>query len=110
MAISDRVKNPPLWPKALAGDAEANVLPTSVDQSESAQASLTQGFPLLTEMPQSAGGTPPTRKDMNALFQELGMHAYFLQQGGWYQWDETVTYLTNALVQHNGELYRSLLK
>ena len=108
MAISDRVKNPPLWPKALAGDAEANVLPTSVDQSESAQASLTQGFPLLTEMPQSAGGTPPTRKDMNALFQELGMHAYFLQQGGWYQWDETVTYLTNALVQHNGELYRSL--
>ena len=108
MAISDRVKNPTLWPKALAGDAEANVLPTSVDQSESAQASLTQGFPLLTEMPQSAGGTPPTRKDMNALFQELGMHAYFLQQGGWYQWDETVTYLTNALVQHNGELYRSL--
>ena len=108
MAITDRLKNPQLWPKALCADADVEVLPISVDASESAQASITQGFPIRNELPMDAGGEPPTRKAMNALLAELGEHSFFLQQGGVYQWDSTVTYATNAIVQHNNVLYQSL--
>lgn len=108
MAKTDRISNPALWNKALCIDADANVLPETVDASESAQASMTQGFPILTQMGVEAGGTPPDRKDFNALFGELGLHAFFLQQGGVYQWDANVTYKTNAVIQHFGVCYRSL--
>ena len=108
MAITDRIKNPPLTTVQIGVDADKNVLPERIDDSESAQASLAQGFPMLTELTPSQGGTPPSRKDMNALFAELGTHSYFLQQGGEYQWDATISYLKDAVVWHHSTPYISL--
>ena len=105
MASTTTITNPKMLATPLGVDADVNVLPESVDASESANASLRQLFPMLTELPESSGGYPPTRRDMNALFQIIGEQLFFLQTGGHYQWDATTTYKRNAVVQYNGVFY-----
>lgn len=105
MARTTTITNPKMLAAPLGVDADANVLPESVDVSESANASLRQLFPMLTELPESSGGYPPTRRDMNALFQIIGEQLFFLQTGGHYQWDATTNYKRNAVVQYNGVFY-----
>ncbi len=105
MASTTTITNPKMLATPLGVDADVNVLPESVDASESANASLRQLFPMLTELPESSGGYPPTRRDMNALFQIIGEQLFFLQTGGHYQWDATTNYKRNAVVQYNGVFY-----
>ena len=107
MASNTTVENPTLWTKQLGSKAEIAALPDTVDTSLSAEASFEYLFPYLTELSTDQGGVPPRRTDFNALFKLLGDNIYFLQQGGFYQYDPTVTYKRHAIVQYQGALYVS---
>ena len=107
MASNTTVENPRLWSSPLGSKAEVASLPESVDTSLSAEASHQYLFPYLTERPVEQGGYPPRRTDFNALFKMLGDHIYFLQQGGHYQYDATVSYKRYAVVQYQGAMYVS---
>ena len=107
MASFTKVENPKIWAKPLGSDADITELPNTVDPSQSGQASLDRLWPYLTEQAEADGGHAPRRVEMNALFKLLGDQIYFLQQGGFYQYDASVTYKKNAIVQHDGALYQS---
>ena len=107
MASNTKVENPTLWTRPLGEEAETSQLPDTVDPALSGQASRNRLFPYLTELPEAQGGTPPRRTEFNALFKELGDNIYFMQQGGFYQYDPTVTYKRDAIVQYQSNLYVS---
>ena len=108
MASQTKITNPPLWKGPLGSKAEISQLKDTVDTATSGEASREYLFPHLTEQSEANGGVPPKRTDFNALFKMLGDHSYFLQQGGFYQYDAGVTYKRYAIVQHEGVLYQSL--
>ena len=107
MASNTKVENPTLWTGPLGAEAETSQLPDTVDPALSGQASHKKLFPYLTELPEAQGGVPPRRTEFNTLFKELGDHIYFMQQGGFYQYDPTVTYKRDAIVQYQSNLYVS---
>lgn len=108
MASQTKITNPTLWKAPLGAKAEISDLKFTVNTAESGEASHEYLFPHLTEQSEANGGVPPKRSDFNALFKMLGDQSYFLQQGGFYQYDASIEYKRYAIVQHNGVLYMSL--
>ena len=108
MSSSTKIENPKIWASPLGSKAEVSDLPQTVDTATSAEASFEYIFPHLTERSEEDGGCPPRRTDFNAIFKELGDQLYFLQRGGFYQYDASVEYKRNAIIQYNGVLYQSL--
>lgn len=107
------ISNPKIWTVAMGADAQVNPLPTTDNTSEgydpsSGQATISGLFPQICSIPLEAGGVAPARMDFNALYKELGDQIFFLQRGGFYQYDETITYEEGAIVLYNGLLYVSL--
>ena len=108
MASDTKVENPKLWRAPLGCDADIKELPETINPTQSGELSLERLWPYLTELPTDEGGFAPNRSEMNAILKELGDQLYFLQQGGFYQYDASITYKRNAIVQHDGALYISL--
>ena len=101
------ITNPTLWEQSLGYAADVNEIPVE-NVAGSNQASFQMIFPVVTEQPIAAGGIPPARADFNGLFKLLGDNIYFLQRGGFYQYDQGIEYDQGAIVLHNGLLYQSL--
>ena len=96
---------PQLWKTQLGSNADVNTLP---DTSSGGEASMKELFPARTQLPLDAGGVAPTRADFNALFKLLGDNVYFVQHGGIYAWDSTISYDKGALALYGSVAYVSL--
>lgn len=90
--------------KPFANDGAKNVIPET-GTAGTGQASLTEGFPSVTELPIASGGVPPQRKDFNGILYMLSAFCFFEQSGGIFSWDKTLTYNTPSFVYHKGELW-----
>lgn len=55
------------------------------------RASLQEGWNSITSTPIDEGGTPPNRLDFNGLGYMATVLLYFLQQGGFIQYDSTIS-------------------
>ena len=108
MASYSKIENPQIWESPLGANAETEEIPKTVDTAKSAELSLDYLFPHLTERPEEEGGLPPKRTAFNALFKLLGDNIYFMQQGGFYQYEANISYKRFAIVMYKGDLYQSL--
>ena len=70
------------------GDKTGTIPDTT--QSGSNALSYADGFPIATSTPQSDGGIPPKRTDMNKVLNMLSKNQVFLQNGGSYSYDSSV--------------------
>ena len=68
---------------------KTNTIPEAT-QSGSNALSYADGFPIATATPQSDGGIPPKRTDMNKVLNMLSKNQVFLQNGGSYSYDSSV--------------------
>lgn len=92
-------------PFAESGD-KANIPDTT---GTAGAASLTEGFPPVTQLPLSAGGIPPRRLDFNGVLNMLSRFAFWAQSGGQYRWNSTLDYSPPSMVfGSNGKVYFSL--
>lgn len=80
---------PPPVPVPFATSGNRNNLPVSSGGAYGS-ASYLQGFPPETSIPLSEGGIPPSREDMNALGYAATWPQFFLQQGGYYTYSDSV--------------------
>lgn len=96
---------PTITPLAMpfANNGTKNTIPDSA--TGTGRASLTEGFPPITQTPIAEGGIPPSRADFNGILNIATMLPFFLQQGGYYTFDATVStliggYPENALLYY----------
>lgn len=100
------------YPKTIfspvAQNGDKNEIPQSAAQDKG-ELSYDSGFPYITQIPIEAGGVAPDRKDFNGILNEISQHLFFLQNGGRYQWQDSLDYETSAVVLgSNGILYKAL--
>lgn len=80
---------PTVIPTVWATGGQHTIIETTTQ--EAGRASFTQGFPELTSTPIADGGVPPKRGDVNAMGYIPMSHNFFLQNGGCYTFDTTVS-------------------
>lgn len=68
---------------------KTNTIPDTTGVGSNAL-SYADGFPIATATPQSDGGIPPKRTDMNKVLNMLSKNQVFLQNGGSYSYDSSV--------------------
>lgn len=90
-------------PAAWAWDGDINAIPAT--DPGNGLASWELGYPIETQTPISAGGTPPRRQDMNGVLNWLSLYALWDQQGGLWQYDALVDYEIGNVVLQNNSLY-----
>jgi len=72
-------------------------------------ASLTEGFPPVTQLPLSAGGIPPRRLDFNGILNQLSQFAFWAQSGGQFRWSSALDYASPCMVfGSDGKIYFGL--
>ena len=99
---------PKMFFSPIAENGDKNEIPQTAAQDKGGL-SYSSGFPYITQVPIEAGGVAPDRKDFNGIFNEISQHLFFLQNGGRYQWQDTLDYETGAVVLgSNGILYKAL--
>lgn len=104
--------NPTLISVPFAQDGEKNAIPLA-GASEPQFATMTGGFPDITERPISEGGIPPERADFNGLGYLTTSHLEFLNKGNWYEFDQEFSisiggYPLNARLRlTNGDIVKS---
>lgn len=82
----------PMIPREFAYDASPiniNTIPNTTVSNQ--EASFKLGFPPDTMVPVVSGGIPPLGADFNGLFNLLSSHAKFLNTGGVYKFDASVS-------------------
>lgn len=100
MAIS----NPTIIPMPWASQGQTIDIPQA--KPEMGRASWEQGFPPETAIPESAGGIPPHRLDMQGVLTSLSEHAFFVQSGSIYTWNAALDYNEGAtILGSNGVKY-----
>lgn len=84
---------PPKFPKAFAAQAGgAYIRPIPVASQIGIQdgaASLTDGFPPLTQIPVPEGGVPPFGQDVNGIINQITLWSQWQQMGGAVPYDST---------------------
>lgn len=98
------IKQPTTWNRPLGQTADVEEIQ---DQNPS-HVSFNDLFPKITEVSLKEGGIPPTRTEFNTLFNLIGAHLYFLQQGGKFEYSSDREYPQYAIVLYKGELWYSL--
>lgn len=91
---------------ALAYGGTKNTIPASATGTNNA--SITEGFPEITQLPVSDGGLPPERADFNGMFYLSTDQRVFLQNGGVITFSEDVStaiggYPKNAVLAYFDE-------
>lgn len=96
---------PQLQPLAMpfANNGDKNTIPDSASDTPG-KASLSEGFPPITQTPIEDGGIPPSRADFNGILNLATRLQYFLQQGGYFTFDTTVATLLGGYPE-NAVLY-----
>lgn len=69
---------------------KTNTIPDTTEVGSNAL-SYAEGFPIATSTPQSDGGIPPKRQDMNKVLNILSKNQVFLQNGGVYSYDSEIS-------------------
>ncbi len=95
---------PKFFDMPFAYNGGRNTIPASGDE-EDGNATLDQGFPIITEQPLSQGGLPPRRKDFNGILYALSNFCFFAQSGGVFTYDTTLNYRSPALVWYNNNFW-----
>lgn len=90
-------------PRAWAWNGDINTIP-DLDPGNGL-ASWELGYPIETQTPISAGGTPPRRQDMNGALNALSNHSLWYQQGGLWEYDAYTDYEVGNHILQNGSLY-----
>ena len=94
---------PPTLVLPFADGGLRNVIPVA-PSGTLGEASFELGFPLATMLPIASGGIPPQGKDMNGALYDVSAHAVWLNAGGTYKWNQTVSdyiggYPVNVVLQ-----------
>lgn len=76
-------------PTPFANNGDRNTIPQQA--TNNGLASFAEGFPEITSLPLSDGGQPPTRADFNAIGYMSTNNIAYLQQGGIYTFDNTIS-------------------
>lgn len=90
-------------PAAWAWDGDINTIPAT--DPGNGLASWERGYPIETQTPIAAGGTPPRRQDMNGALNALSNHSLWYQQGGLWEYDAYTDYEVGNHILQNGSLY-----
>lgn len=90
-------------PQAWAWNGDINNIP-DLDPGNGL-ASWELGYPIETQTPIAAGGTPPRRQDMNGALNALSNGQLWYQQGGLWQYDANTDYEVGNQVLDGGSLY-----
>lgn len=90
-------------PAAWAWDGDINTIPAT--DPGNGLASWELGYPIETQTPIAAGGTPPRRQDMNGALNALSNHSLWYQQGGLWEYDAYTDYEIGNEILENGSLY-----
>lgn len=97
--MAEPTKIPEAW--AVAGDY--NTIPSA--DPGNGLASWDMGFPVETQTPLAAGGTPPRRQDINGALYWLSLGQLWYQKGGLWQYDATENYEIGNVVEQNNAMY-----
>lgn len=98
---------PTKWQTSLVNSGDANTIPQSTPVG-TGKASFKDGFPQITQIPLSAGGQAPDRKDFNGLFKILGDWIFFAQNGGVSTYSENFDYVAGRVVSYNDNIYKCI--
>lgn len=90
-------------PAAWAWNGDINNIP-DLDPGNGL-ASWEFGYPIETQTPIAAGGTPPRRQDMNGALNALSNHSLWYQQGGLWEYDAYTDYEIGNEILENDSLY-----
>ncbi len=90
-------------PAAWAWDGDINTIPAT--DPGNGLASWERGYPLETQTPIAAGGTPPRRQDMNGALNAITNAQLWYQQGGLFEYDAYTDYEVGNHILQNGSLY-----
>ena len=90
-------------PAAWAWDGDINTIPAT--DPGNGLASWELGYPIETQTPIAAGGTPPRRQDMNGALNALSNHSLWYQQGGLWEYDAYTDYEVGNHILENGSLF-----
>ena len=90
-------------PAAWAWDGDINTIPAT--DPGNGLASWELGYPIETQTPIAAGGTPPRRQDMNGALNALSNGQLWYQQGGLWEYDAYTDYEVGNHILENGSLY-----
>ena len=90
-------------PAAWAWDGDINNIPAT--DPGNGLASWELGYPIETQTPIAAGGTPPRRQDMNGALNALSNGQLWYQQGGLWEYDAYTDYEVGNHILENGSLY-----
>lgn len=85
----NNLTRPPVLSKPFASQGDKTTLP--VDATGTQAASLQEGFPIITSTPITQGGIPPQRTDFNSLGFLTTAHNYYVQNGGTFTFDQSVS-------------------
>lgn len=85
---------PPILVKPFANEGDKNTIPT--DATGTQAASLEEGFPVITATPINEGGIPPKREDFNGLGFLTTSQYFYLQNGGRFTFNSTVSAAING--------------
>lgn len=94
-------------PLAFAASGDKNIIPESTETT--GLASWREGFPAITSTPFSEGGIAPKRADFNGIFNALSLAILWLQQGGFYAYDNATDYEVGNIVVYSGSIYVCLV-
>jgi hypothetical protein len=98
-------------PIPFANNGDKNTIPQNATGTN--LASFSEGFPEITSQPIDNGGQPPTRQDFNGIGNALSNNISYLQQGGIFTFDPSISsaiggYAQGAILSYinNGKLYK----
>ena len=94
---------PTKWIRPLGESADVNAIADEYKGENSI--SFKELFPPITQLPLSAGGVCPDRKDTNALYKLLGDYVWYAQHGGIPTYSENFDYHVGAFVEYEGKTY-----
>ena len=98
---------PTQWSKTLVNSGDVNTIPDTTPVG-TGDFSFEDGFPQITQVPLSAGGIAPDRKDFNGAFKILGDWVFYGQNGGMPSYNNTFDYVVGRVVLYNDNLYKCI--
>lgn len=101
------VNQPAILSGAFAAEGDKNVIPANND-GLSGLASIAKGFPPITQVPLAQGGLPPQRQDFNGIFNLFSQFLLYAQNGGVYEYNNTLDYQPPCIISYDGEFYSCL--
>lgn len=90
-----------------AENGDKTIIPAE-EASATGRATLSEGFPAITQTPIANGGIAPNRWDFNGMFFLLSQMAFWQQSGGIMTWQSTLGYTPPCMVYYGGKFWVAL--